>query len=293
MKKTFLTLISLCFLVTFLFAQERDTPVSVHSQHNHYHEFEDGEETYLIADRVNVRSEPSSKAKVVDNIPIGTKITVLKNSYKTLTLKGFTANWYKIQYGRKTGYVWGGLIAEGSVKGIKANSVRFLYGVKAYATKKTEYGYEEEVVTIQVRVCKDNEELSQVEFDAVGGLSIAHWITAFGNLGLSDIKEVLEINVSQQMCAGTNANYVLFWDGQKIHYVKELRPGGDVPYFYSDDLIFPVHKGGEKGKIFGEQISGEYGEEEGAEDIIESHKKVEYKWTGTKLVQTKVLIDKQ
>ena len=94
------------------------------------------------------------------------------------------------------------------------------------------------------------------------------------------------------MCAGINGDAVIFWANQKLHYISMLTPVDDAPYFYIDQFVFPDDEGGEKGKIFGEQIEGKYAEDEDKE-IINRYRKVEYQWLNSKLKKIKVLIYKK
>ncbi len=258
-----------------------------------YHQFEKDAVCYLIADKVNVRSEPSTKGAVLVNIPIGTELTILEQSSEKMRIKGFKTNWYKVQFQQngntQTGYIWGGLIAEGWVTSATDKKVRIMYGIASYKAEEKEY-YTNYDISLQVRACKNNKELSKIEIKGDGGLSIYHWIENFGNKGLSSIDDIIEIGVSQQMCAGINAYNVIFWDGKDLKFAEQLRPGGDAPMFASDELIFPNDKGGVKGKIIRDQQVGELTDE--GKEIIESHSRIAYEWTGNKLKQTKVLIDK-
>lgn len=260
-----------------------------------YHQFEAGDECYLIADNVNVRATASTKGDIIANVPIGTKVEIVKQSAEKIRLKGFKTNWYKVKFTaegkEQTGYVWGGLIAEGAVVCQADGAVLFLYGIERVKTQnKGEYAYND--VELQLRACKNNQELSKVTFEGAGMLSIFHGIKNFGSRGVRGVLDVVEIEESQEMCAGINLYNVVFWDGKKLSHVIALNPGGDAPYYASDELIYPSDKKGTRGVIIRDQQEG-YWDEESNKDVIESHKRVEYIWTETGLKKNKVLIDKK
>jgi uncharacterized protein YgiM (DUF1202 family) len=290
-----LLLLLLLSLENVGFAQEEEAYVDYAEGNEKYHQFKVGTSSYLLADNVNVRATPSSKGSIVINLPIGTAVKIVEKSDKQLRINGFKTNWYKVSFKAEnkaiTAYVWGGLIAEGSV--MSANSkVRFLYGIASFKT-----GYEAEMgaeqAMIQVRACKNKQQLSKIELRNAGNyLNIYHWLGNYGNKGLENVEDILEFGESKRMCAGLNAYNMIFWTGKKLVYATALYPGVDAPYYASDNLIFPSDKGGEKGKIIKEQIEGWYDDEKEV-DVIERHKRVEYIWTGEKLKQTKVLIDKE
>lgn len=289
-----LLLLLLVFLANIGFAQEEEY-VNYIQGNEKYHQFEAGEEHYLLADNVNIRAEASSKATIVANLPIGTRIKIIRKSDNKLRLNGFKTNWYKVSFdsneGKDTGYVWGGLIAEGAIQSVDSK-VLFLYGI-ASVKKETKGEYTSEKGVIQLRACKNKEELSRIELKTAGSyLNIFHWLANYGNKGLTSIKDIIEFVESEEMCGGINAYNLIFWDGKKLVYATTLSPFGDAPYYASDNLIFPSEKGGVKGKVIGDQEVGWFDDEKEA-NVVESHKQVEYIWTGESLKQTKVLMDKK
>ncbi|BDS10769.1 SH3 domain-containing protein [Aureispira anguillae] len=266
------------------YAEGRDT----------YHQFENGQVAYLLADRVNIRDKASTEGAIIANLGIGTAVTIVRRSSYLLRLNGFETNWYKVLFEdqgiEKKGYVWGGLIAEGRVQSTKDKTIHFLYGIASYKKQSNET-YPKYRLKLQVRACRANQELAKLEFETSGFLEIFHGFGNYGDRGLKKIQDVLEFNESQERCAGFNGNTVIFWDGNVLHKVVTLYPGSDVPYYATDDLIFPADKGGVAGQIIRDQQEGWYDIDK-EKDIVESHKKVAYIWTGSSLKQTKVLADK-
>ena len=182
-----------------------------------YHSFEEGQECKLVADNVNVRSAASTKGDILANIPIGTDLKILQQSEKTLRLKGFTSNWYKVSFENKgktqSGYVWGGLIADVWISSKIDNDLIFLFGAERFKKIEHEGGWIEEKITAQMRACKKNKELSKLSFDLGGGLNVSRWIGSLGDKSVSGVKEVLSAGASQDMCAGYYGENIVFWDG--------------------------------------------------------------------------------
>lgn len=287
-----LLLLLLVSLTTFGYGQEDH--VNYKQGNNKYHKFESGKTYHLLADNVNIRATASSKADVLTNLPIGTTVKIEEISDERLRLHGFKTNWYKVSFkskdGVSSGYVWGGLIAEGTITCASDPSVQFLYGVASLRTNK-ETDYPRKKLTLQLRACKNNKELSRIKIESKTEIDVFHYIKNYGNKGLDGIVDIIEVGESQSFCAGYNGYNMVFWDGENLIYVRTLTPGGDGGYYSSDDLIFPSDKGGQKGKVINDQEVG-YDVGETEEAIVESHKRVEYVWTGAELKQTKVLIDK-
>lgn len=288
-----LLLLLLVSLTNIGFAQ--DEYINYAQGNESYHQFKVGATSYLLADNVNVREKPSSKGAIIANLPIGTAVKIIKVSNKKLRLNGFKTNWYKVSFEAEnnvsSGYVWGGLIAEGTVRGVDSK-VLFLYGI-ASVKKEDKGDYTSEEGIIQVRACKNHQELSKIKLKSASNyLNIHHWLGNYGNKGLNNVVDILEFGESAESCGGVNACNVIFWDGKNLMLAKTLYPGSDAPAYASDRLIFPSDKGGEKGKIIGDQEEGWYSQDQ-EKDIVEYRKQVEYIWTGTTLQQTKVLLDKK
>ncbi|MFT5645501.1 MAG: hypothetical protein ACI976_000171 [Aureispira sp.] len=295
--RTLLLLFLLVSLANIGFAQ--DGRINYIQGNQEYHQFEVGEKRYLLADKVNIRAEASSKSAVVTNLPIGTAVKIIEISDKKLRLNGFKTNWYKVSFSANNvndkvtkGYVWGGLIAEGTIAAATDPKLLFLYGI---ASVKKEN--KEEKISgkgfIQLRACKENKELSKIRITSASEyLELDHWLVNYGNKGLETIQDIIEFGESAPYCGGVNAYNIVFWDGKKLLKATTLYPGGEGRYYTRDALIFPSEKGGVKGKIIGDQEVGWFDDEKDT-NVVESHKQVEYTWTGETLKQTKVLIDKE
>ena len=56
---------------------------------------------------LSIREKPDASAKVVDKIPYGTKITLIRQEeeLKSITTEGILGYWQKVKYNNKTGYI--------------------------------------------------------------------------------------------------------------------------------------------------------------------------------------------
>jgi len=66
---------------------------------------------YLLDGRVNVRSEANLTGKVIGQLNINSKITIIECAFNEQTINDVSAYWYKIKYNNSNGYIWGGYIA--------------------------------------------------------------------------------------------------------------------------------------------------------------------------------------
>jgi hypothetical protein len=66
----------------------------------------------LQGSNLNVRSEPSDKATIINKAPNGEKVKILGEDDKIVTVNGEKGKWLKIEYGGKVGWVWGNFIVK-------------------------------------------------------------------------------------------------------------------------------------------------------------------------------------
>ncbi|MDF3820014.1 SH3 domain-containing protein [Leptospira sp. 96542] len=69
----------------------------------------------LFGENVNLRSEANTNSKIVTKLSIGDKIQIVQKTEEKFSQNGTTEYWYKIKFGKETGFVWGGLIADYTV----------------------------------------------------------------------------------------------------------------------------------------------------------------------------------
>lgn len=273
----------ICIVLLFLWgngmAQEGSKPLRILKGNHLHHDFEEGTVTQLIADRVNIRQGPSTKAVVAVNLPIGTPITIVEQTTEQLLLNGFKAPWYKVSFpaihGVSDGYVWGGLIALGQLPCATDPEVVFLYGVKEVIQ---EAGRSK--LIIQVRACKDYKELSATQVTSIGTWEDAphQWIS-YDNRGMLGVSAVLEYVESSEQDAFVNETTTFFWYEQQLQKVITLRNVSDSRAFDLEKMTYPNEPGGLSGaRLVREDKEGRF--DEMGKEIIEKHTQIIYVWTG-------------
>lgn len=64
----------------------------------------------LQGSNLNIRSDPSDKATIINKAPNGEKVKILGEDDKRVTVNGEKGKWLKIEYGGKIGWAWGNFI---------------------------------------------------------------------------------------------------------------------------------------------------------------------------------------
>lgn len=236
--KFFTALLALCIA----------SQISAQAVLNPYDGFTIGEYYYLLADAVNLRTQPDTKSDLVCKIPIGTEIKILEKSTETLLLNGIRAPWYKIAFYEsgmaKSGYIWGGFIALLQVKSKEEPALCFLIGQESVFTSN-----EKSSIVYQIRVCKEGKELLKT----TDGLIFPYEIPVNSQIescfGIKTVKNILFVDFAE---AGVPIyiTKVLFWDSEKLHtvlsYKSVHRRGGAI---ISNQLVCPENEGGKAGNI--------------------------------------------
>lgn len=273
----------ICIALLFLWgngmAQEASKPTHILKDNHLRHDFGIGTETQLIADRVNIRQGPSTKAVVAVNLPIGTPITIVEQTTEQLFLNGFKAPWYKVSFptthGVTSGYVWGGLIALGQLPCATDPEVVFLYGIKEVIQ---EAGSPK--LIIQVRACKDHKELSATQVTSIGRWKAApHQWMSYDDRGLIGVSAVLEYVEFSEQDVLVSETTTFFWYEQQLQKVITLREVSDPPAFDLEKIIYPNESGGLSGaRLVQEKWRGWY--DEMGKETITQHSQTIYVWTG-------------
>jgi hypothetical protein len=262
-------LLAVCQIATFVpSAKAQDDVISM--------PFKDGEKYRLHGDRVNVRNLPKTDAKVVDNLPIATWITVVECQEQTFKQNNINNYWYEISYEKngktKTGYIWGALIALSTAE---KDGVIFTFGYNTSGKNMDKAG--------QMRAISGGKEIGVANFESsIFWLGSSPELLIHGGRGFDEVKHVVQLNYQEGYCGGAINTEYLFWlNSKKLQHVHRTSEGADAPMFASETLTFPDDEGGKPNSLRVKREVGESGED--GEDIIESSEDFWLKWNGVSL----------
>lgn len=66
----------------------------------------------LAVNGLNMRSKPEADARIVTKVAYGKQVEVLQETKVQLQLGWITANWYKVKYRGREGFIYGGYLSE-------------------------------------------------------------------------------------------------------------------------------------------------------------------------------------
>ena len=239
-----------------------------------YNYFENGEIAYLFGDNVRLRTEPNSTSETITFLKIGEQIEIIEKTNVKNIFKGIESPWYKVKYGKKIGYILGGLI---SLTERKIDNIRCFVTLEKIESK----------IYILTRVISDSKtsyfENKSESHSENGGFCLK----IFDNKGLEGISNIIFINYLPESCGANSGGYYLFFDKKKLHKVIDVTSSGDVGIWESENLYFPKDSLGIKNRIIYIKEKGEYSESETNEtepDWEKSSKiKIKLEWINNKL----------
>ncbi len=132
-----------------------------------YHNLEVGERTYIVASKANVRDKPSVKdGAIIDFLSLGAKVEIIEKTTASYESNKIRANWYKISFKGREGYIWGGLIAAGWRSLDTYPDTLLLYGLNYcemhYGAPGVPLYY---TGNLSLKLCVDHKLVSQTDFD--------------------------------------------------------------------------------------------------------------------------------
>ncbi|MBK6997222.1 MAG: SH3 domain-containing protein [Lewinellaceae bacterium] len=292
MKKILFTLLAL-LPITFVFAQEsggENWMVSDGSLEG----FVVGNQYFTLVSDANLREKSNTQSMVVTKLPIATPVEIISVSTDSFLQRGVKLPWVQVRTKatdkpEQTGYLWGGFLALASIQTPNEEytpnaGVQYLTGVAAYNEEKHQ-------LTVQVRVAKDNKELSKCEFTTNGDLSYyPSFEVSFEPF--QKVKAVLSVNYYYPACGYPSGNNLLFWqENNQLTKVLETSSVSDGGVFYdSEESILPTQRGGIGDHIVVTHDHSEF--EEKDNDLVRTSQAfgvTVYKWNGNKLLKVKEL----
>ena len=282
--KQLTTFLVLVLSINYLFSQAPENVTHGHT----YGSFEVGDTSFTLVSDANIRDKATTTGAVVAKLAIGTPIKVEKVTTDSLTLKGVRAPWYQVSFSadnrKKTGYIWGGFIASVFYADTDySNNDVYLYlgGIAAFDEKNYK-------LTTQLRVAKNGQQVSALEFPTCGDLSYHGSLEMHTNNNLDNVRQTLTYGSVYEACDYANGNYLIFLmkNGQLQKVMETISSSGAGTGYDAPTYILPTQRGGIGNHILMTEDSAEM-EEKGNDFRIKNQKyKISlWKWNGAKLVK--------
>jgi len=243
----------------------------------------------IFADVCNVRIAPDSKAEVVGKLTIGTSVQVLEVSSTKHEQAGVKAPWVKIKTSSVTGYVWGGLLTNGSVK--VADDKQLYWGLISI----TPGGGGWQDYKISVRLAENGAVVQKHDFSLeYAGRPDEGKLAVYNPPQLTGVQNMIIFATPSEACGVTSTQHYFLYASGRMVFVGSGHAMGDGGMLHSsleyifpypkneDDIFADYHYTPEKDHV--KLIDNEGGYDDNCE-WIETHKVKDFKWENGKLVK--------
>lgn len=260
-----------------------------------------GANVYLFGDKVNVRDKADLKGKALDQLPVGTKITVKEIMKETATINNYSEAWYKVEYKNSLGkngigYVWGGLIAKGFVEGDFNNdkiNEMVLYGI----TKSDKNGRK----TAEARLVAAGKIINSIYLDVIettmgdekSNLFYYYTIESkkIGDVGFKPQLSIIRFSAIYEACEYMNGDILVATDGIKLYSVmKAIRMSNESASIWYE-LTYPNDKDGIANTIICVE-KNDVTDEDGVSQGVNVQSRILYIWDG-KEFKEKIVFQKE
>lgn len=200
---------------------------------------------YLFGDNVRMRDQPSVKGKVLETLKIASPLVILRNTKIRYTVGQTEDYWYKVKYGEKEGYIWGGLIAdqfyENDFDG--DGSKEMLLILNLTEDPNISSGGPDE---FRIRIVQNQEQKAEWLYNISSGITdVSVTVEKWPDFNIQVIQLSYEFNGEE---GGTEVTFFRL-ETTGLTELFSVSDHGEGGYSCLEEMIFPNDQGGEKGKI--------------------------------------------
>lgn len=206
----------------------------------------------INGDKVNLRAEPKTDAKVLASLPQYSSVTEIEKLSKREEIKGHEDYWYQVNWQGKTGYVWGKFVSKphqhiydnddrGTTYLLCNNALFVLQKGKVVASK-----------VFQVEIYDET-------------------LHSFGDLGFGKGYDFVAIESIAHGCGEWGGDDYYLWDGKKLNHFCADGGVGDGGLSESVSYVFPSYSNGIPGKVIKNSYASEMIDIVTADDCEENY----------------------
>jgi hypothetical protein len=189
----------------------------------------------VFADVCNVRTAPDSKAEVAGKLTIGTSVQILEVSATKHEQAGVKAPWVKIKTSALTGYVWGGLLTNGSVK--VADGKQLYWGLISI----TPGGGGWQDYKISVRLAENGAVVQKHDFSLeYAGRPDEGELAIYNPPQLAGVQNMIIFATPSEACGVTATQHYFLYTSGRMVFVGSGHSMGDGGIFHTSLECFSV-----------------------------------------------------
>lgn len=244
MKTAILLLLAL-LISSKNFAQEIPAAYAVSEGFNFWN-LQEGATAYVIADEAYIRAYPSTSARLLDSVVVGTAVKIISIGYNDNIIRGFYAPWHMISYQKnnetKTGFIWLGLLALS--RHVDSEGTQYLFGFDRFITAGDDTS---DYYRCDLKLLDRKGQLIQKYNFHYDYLDQGYFSSELlPNMGLKGLKNILKVEFSGEACGIPTEYYYVGWNGDDfVDLPKHYTVSDAGIFYYEETMLFPSqHKKG-------------------------------------------------
>ncbi len=208
--------------------------------------FEANETAYVFGDNTKLRSKPNTDSEVLELMPIGESVRIIKKLDLTFSYNGMEWPWYEVQYSGRSGYTIGGLLCSEKLDSDQ-HSFYFNYSRTGQQT------------FLNCRVRINGKDYHEVIFPME---TVVYSVEISDGRGLDGVDKVVFINYLAEACGVNGGGAYVFVEGGKPYHAASITQVSDAGVMWHyETLTFPTDEKGKAGKIIYESEFGQVEDE--------------------------------
>ena len=189
----------------------------------------------VYVDQTKIRELPTLTSKVVDSVSHNKSLKIIEVTGAVTQLGERAANWLRVAYDNKTGFIWSGNLA---ISQFSKHGVDILFGIPSTETKINPDNISYKGLVGGIKYFKNENLVSEKNFDAgtTENLS-AHTLTVEKAIRLKNIDYTINTMVSGEACGIPTYEQTIFVTKDNLILLPKTESVADGGIFYHSESI--------------------------------------------------------
>lgn len=189
----------------------------------------------VYVDKTKIRELPTLTSKVVDSVSHNQSLKIIEVTGAITQLGERSANWLRVSYNKKTGFIWSGNLA---ISQFSKDGIEILFGIPSTETKTNPDNISYKSLVGGVKYFKNGNLVSEKNFDAgtTDNLS-AHSLTVEKAVRLKNIDYTINAMISGEACGIPTYEQTFFLSKDDLILLPKTESVAEGGIFYDSESI--------------------------------------------------------
>lgn len=189
----------------------------------------------VYVDQTKIRELPTLTSKVIDSISHNKSLKIIEVTDAVTQLGERAANWLRVAYDNKTGFIWSGNLA---ISQFSKDGVDILFGIPSTETKINPDNISYKSLVGGIKYFKNENLVSEKNFDAGTTENLSgHTLTVEKATRLKNIDYTINTMVSGEACGIPTYEQTIFVTKDDLILLPKTESVADAGIFYHSESI--------------------------------------------------------